>query len=119
VFDSRAPARLRSFPLLITAIPCAGLVEEQHSSLVEEQHSSLVEKQHSSLSLSVGVFGIYGEVNLTSSLDLRSFFKRIATSKDANLSCLVLDISSLRGCPAEAEAMVHEIVARTPRNPVP
>ena len=75
------------FPLLITAIPRTGLVEEQHGSLVEEQHGSLVEEQHSSLveeqhgslveeqhgslSVSVGVFGIHGEVNLTSSLDLR------------------------------------------------
>ena len=67
------------FPLLITAIPRTGLVEEQHGSLVEEQHSSLVEEQHGSLveeqhgslSVSVGVFGIHGEVNLTSSLDLR------------------------------------------------
>ena len=41
-----------------------------------------------------------------------AFFRRIASSKDANLCCLVLDVDSPGGSPAEAEAMVCEIVAR-------
>ena len=40
------------------------------------------------------------------------FVRRIVTSKEADLSCLVLDMDSLGGCLAEAEEMVYKIVAR-------
>ena len=99
MFDSQAPARTRSFPILITCIPRAGLVELEEDKeeeeekedkldkldlveekedkldkldLVEEEEAKLdKDKVQGSISVSVGVFGLYGEINLTSSLDLQ------------------------------------------------
>ena len=51
-------------------------------------------------------------MNLVMFFNFLLFFRRIASSKDANFCCLVLDVDSPGGCLAEAEAMVCEIVAR-------
>ena len=61
-----------SFPLLITAIPRTGVVEEQKASVVEDERASVVEEQKTAVvdvqkgSLtSVRVLAIFGAVNLT------------------------------------------------------